>query len=202
MSTMKDEAKQIIKLTTKEILLTLFDVPIAALGLFDSRHYYRKSIDEYLEERSVDRISFNQSIQYLRRRGLIRSFLEGNKRFIELTQKGLENYQRKLFENIAVKRPPKWDGLFRLVIFDIPEDKKTLRDLLRKKLESIGFRQVQKSVFVYPFECKQEIETICAHYTVSRYLKYMVAEIIEGEEEIIDQFLINGTLELQDLDTR
>jgi DNA-binding transcriptional regulator PaaX len=199
---MRKESKEMIKLTAKEILLTLFDIPLAGLSLTDARGYYRKSLSEYFDERCLDRSNFWQKIGYLKKQGLVNSYLEGNERYLELTELGLELINKKNFTKIQNTRPQYWDGCFRLVMFDIPEDKKYLRDKLRRKLRIIGFKQVQKSIFAYPFECKKEIELICCHYGVRRYLKYMIAEIIEGEDEIISHFLDLGVMSLQDLDTR
>ena len=41
-----------------------------------------------------------------------------------------------------------WDGIFRIVIFDIPEQKRIIRDLFRRRLRDWGFRIWQKSVWV------------------------------------------------------
>lgn len=199
---MRKEVKEIIKLTAKELFLSLFDVTAAGISVFDSRNMYRKSIRDYLSERSIDRSSFSQKVYYLKKMGLINSYLEGREKYIELTTKGLESINQAVFSQMKIKRPDKWDGLFRVIIFDIPEDKKSLRDSLRRKIEHIGFRLIQKSVFAYPFECKREIDAICYYYGVRRYLKYMIAEIIEGEDEIINYFIDSKVMTLSDLDTK
>lgn len=41
-----------------------------------------------------------------------------------------------------------WDGVWRLVIFDIPEKNRKVRDTLRRRLKEWGFVQWQKSVWV------------------------------------------------------
>jgi DNA-binding transcriptional regulator PaaX len=199
---MKKETKEIVKLSTKEILLSLFDLPFTLFSVFDNPYTAQSEIGKYLENRSIERASFFQSIQYLKRKGLIRTFVESNKRYAELTPAGQQYYIAKRFENLVVPRPSTWDGLFRVVIFDIPENRKSIRDIFRRKIESLGFKQIQKSVFVYPFECKPELDIICQKFSTGRYLKYMIAEIIEGEDEIIDRFIESGILELKDLDIK
>lgn len=197
---MRKETKEIVKLTARQVLLTLFDIPLGVLYAFDARGYYRKSMNEYFAERSFDRSNFSQSISRLRRMGYINAYLEGSERYFELTTKGFEKIAWEQFNRLSIERPDKWDGLFRIVIFDVPQDKSDLRDLLRRKLLKLGFKLIQKSVFAYPFECKKEIEQISYNFSVSRYLKYMIAEIIEGEDEIISSFLDSGVLKLADLD--
>ncbi len=199
---MRKETKEIIKLTANQLLYALFDIPAVTLYTFDVRGYYRASLREYFSEESFERANFSHNISRLKRLGLINIYLEGNERYVELTPKGFEKITWEKFNQLKVERPEKWDGLFRIVMFDIPQEKSDLRDLLRRKLLKIGFRLIQKSVFAYPFECKKEIEQISYHFSVSRYLKYMIAEIIEGEDEIISSFIDSGVLVLADLDRK
>lgn len=42
----------------------------------------------------------------------------------------------------------KWDGKYRLVIFDIPEEKNKIRDWLRQELYLIDYHKLQESVFI------------------------------------------------------
>ncbi len=79
-------------------------------------------------------------------------------------------------KNLKLNKKNKWDGKFRVIIFDIPESKKAARENLRRKLKELDFYKLQKSVFISPFECKDEINyikhsygtSICELYTSSR----------------------------------
>jgi|SRR3989344_7356023 len=42
----------------------------------------------------------------------------------------------------------KWDGKYRIVIFDIPEQKRIVRNLFRRNIKKWGFKQLQKSVWI------------------------------------------------------
>lgn len=41
-----------------------------------------------------------------------------------------------------------WDGKWRIVVFDIPEQKRLIRNLFRRNLKKWGFKQLQKSVWI------------------------------------------------------
>lgn len=41
-----------------------------------------------------------------------------------------------------------WDGKWRIVIFDIPEERRIIRNLFRRNLKKWGFKQLQKSVWI------------------------------------------------------
>ena len=74
---------------------------------------------------------------------------------LTLTQKGrLKSLDCRL--NNLKNKKEKWDGKWRMICFDIPERYKQGRDALRDKLKKIGFRELQKNVFVAPYNCKMK----------------------------------------------
>src|SRR3989344_3419862 len=59
--------------------------------------------------------------------------------FARLTAKGKERFLQHQFNILALPRAKRWDGKWRIVLFDIPEPKKKIRDSLRRKLKALGF---------------------------------------------------------------
>jgi CRISPR-associated endonuclease Cas2 len=100
---------------------------------------------------------------------------------------------------IDIVKPKIWDKKWRVVIFDIPEEKRHRRDLLRRKLQELNFIQIQKSVYVYPFECNNEISMISDLLYLTPYVTIMISEIIQGEQAILKQFLDKEVLLNRDL---
>jgi len=99
-----------------------------------------------------------------------------------------------LTQDIQIKRPGKWDKKWRLVIYDIPDDKKNEREAIRTKLENLEFIKLQESVYVYPFECAEVIGFMKGLYYLSPYVQYVVADRIETEIDLIKKFLDRGIL--------
>ena len=75
-----------------------------------------------------------------------------------------------------------------MVFFDVPEIEKQKREFLRKYLKKLGFYRYQKSVYIFPFECKKEVELIKKIVEGAKYMKYIVASEIEEEEKIKKYF--------------
>ena len=99
---------------------------------------------------------------------------------LSLTKKGklkVLNYQ---LENIKNKKE-KWDGKWRMVAFDIPEKFKVGRDTLRRKLKKIGFCELQKSVLITPYDCKEEIELLVKYFELGKYIRFGILEYIDNE---------------------
>lgn len=77
----------------------------------------------------------------------------GDKFVGKLTQKGLAEF---LYQAVAdCDMLP--DGHFCLVVFDIPEDRRDVRQELRSLLEKAAFIPIQKSVWASPFDAADEL---------------------------------------------
>lgn len=180
-----------------DILFNLFDGIIDAAVSFGDKKPYQVSREEFCKSKNCRPSDIRQTIYDLKKKKLINSVLKNNEHYFELTEKGREMLRWSTIGQR--KRTNKWDKSFRLVMFDVPEEKKSTRNVIRRKLLDMGFVQMQKSVFVYPFDCKKDIDALCYFSNSSKFIKYLVIKITEGEEELIEQFLINGILSLEDL---
>ena len=87
------------------------------------------------------------------------------------------------FEQMQIPKHT-WDKKWRLVAFDIPEDYKRARDALRRKLQKLGFRELQKSVFVFPYECQNEIKFIVEFFGIRKYVQYGILEFIDNDQSL------------------
>ncbi|MDO8552677.1 MAG: hypothetical protein Q7S01_04080 [bacterium] len=110
--------------------------------------------------------------------------LEWKNSKLRLTQKG-ERELRKLtlFED-ARKRTRTWDKKWRVLIFDIPERRKNLRQRIRYTLRAIGFVRLQNSVWVYPYDCEDLITLLKADFHVGDDMLYMIVDAIERDEKM------------------
>lgn len=100
--------------------------------------------------------------------------------YIALTEKGRRKAGRFQINNLEIKKPKKWDGKWRLVIFDISQRLK--REAFRGKLKELGFWPLQKSVWVNPYDCKDEIELLREFFGLSnREVQIIIAEKIEND---------------------
>ena len=97
-----------------------------------------------------------------------------------LTEKGKELLKRREIELIKIVKPAQWDGKWRVVVFDIPENFRHARDVFRKKLRDLGFRYVNLSVWVCPYECQDEINAVTAYFKVGKYVRYMRTDYFDG----------------------
>lgn len=91
---------------------------------------------------------------------------------VVLTEKGEEWALQFNFEEMKIKEPASWDGKWRVVLYDIPEKRKKAREALRKKIKELGFYEMQKSVFVFPYHCRDEIDFVIEFFEVRNFVHY------------------------------
>ena len=91
-------------------------------------------------------------------------------------------------DKIEITRPAQWDKLWRLVIFDIPEEERTGRIALAAKLKEIGFYPMQKSVFIHPYECKNEIDFIVEMFNLAPYVRFLRVKDVDVELDLKERF--------------
>jgi|SRR3989338_3864421 len=107
---------------------------------------------------------------------------------LRLTPKGLTELRRTELMHAAVTKPRRWDGRWRILIFDIPEYRKTLRPQIRRSLQTVGFIRLQDSVWIYPYDCEDFIVLLKAELKIGKDILYMIVDELEGDTRIKEQF--------------
>lgn len=127
----------------------------------------------------------------LKRRGDIRIKQQKGQIYISLTEKGKKKAGWLQIDELKIKRPKKWDKKWRVIIFDIVELKKVHRDAFRGKLKELGFQPLQKSVWVSPFACNDEIALLRDFFGLSeKDIRLIVAKNIEKDSELKEIFKV------------
>lgn len=143
----------------------------------------RRKLQPWEIRRAMLRLREKQMIQLLKRKNgsVVRLTVAGRDYFERLEK---EKERREKFANLALPGYTPWDGWWRVVTFDIPHKKKILRELLRRKLRSLGFYPLQKSVFVHPSPCENEITFLADFFDARPYIHTIRARRIDPEERI------------------
>lgn len=143
---------------------------------------------EFLREKNLRRKQVRQAVFYLKRKKLLTVIEESGGIRLELTKEG-KGYAQKLEQGkLVIAKPKKWDRKWRMVYFDIPEKQRWGRDGLRSLLKNGGFYQLQRSVFVHPFPCEEEINVVREMYNLREFVKVALVERFEGTEKVKEKF--------------
>lgn len=173
---------------SKKVLILL--VGGASLALTNRPDAYFSVVRQMVREwKKVNERSLRTAIKRLYQSKLI-DYKENKDSTVEitLTESGKNKILKYDIEKIKIKKPAQWDKLWRLVIFDIPEDKNLGRKALATKLKELGFYPMQKSVFIHPYECRDEIDFITEIFELSPYVRFLRVKDVDIELDLKNRF--------------
>lgn len=148
-----------------------------------------KAIEE-LRGIKIPRWKLRRVLKQLEKRQLIDLVRDKEEVFVKVKDKdNVEIVKYSIKELLDLKkRKKRWEGRWFLVVFDVPEKERIKRYFLRKFLKEIGFYPYQQSVYVFPHECKREIDLIKKIVEGGKYANYIIAESLEKEEFLKEYF--------------
>lgn len=107
---------------------------------------------------------------------------------ISITRSGRKQILHDALTGLDIQKPARWDGMWRLVIYDVSDAKKKMRDVFRRTLKSIGFHQLQKSIWIFPFDCQDQISFLREYCGVGDEVIYIEAIRMEDDAPYRDYF--------------
>lgn len=172
------------KSLTREILFMVAAGPILISSLFAPNAVqilkplikWRKNWDK------IDHRRIQEAIKRLNKKRLVGLIERGDKIYIEITEKGNTLLKSFDYDELKLPNPKLWDKKWRLVIFDIPDKKKRERGAFSEKLKDLGFYPLQESVYIYPYDCQDEIDFVCEFLSINRYVNYCLVESLGKKE--------------------
>ena len=169
---MRKETREVILEITKGA--GLISLALLLPGVCDAIKYFKKI-------KSLDRkrrYYINSTIKKLVAEKLLIIDKNG---FAYLSEKGEEYLNRIEDDSGAISKPNKWDGKYRVIIFDIPEVKRKIRGVIRQQLMNWGFVKLQDSVWVHPYECQHIVTLLKTRFYVSGEVLYLTVDSIEND---------------------
>lgn len=107
---------------------------------------------------------------------------------LRLTPAGERKLRRMELEDYGSRKQKRWDQKWRVLIFDIPEKRRGLRETVRRTLASIGFERLQDSVWVYPYDCEDLVTLLKADFHIGKDLLYLIVDSIENDRHLREEF--------------
>ena len=140
---------------------------------------------QFETSRRFSKKQVRNSINHLRRQRFIEYVTDNNgETIIKITKKGETRLQSFAIDLIKIKKQINWDRKWRLVMFDIPIKFTKGREALRYHLKELGFFQFQKSAWIYPYPCEDEVIFITDFFGVGKYVEILTVENILRDKKI------------------
>ncbi len=178
---------------TKQTLLFLartMKTSLLILAAGSSPFFAKAIVREIMKETGKLAEKRARKLQELKRKKLIsiHELPDGSLR-VEINRDGKKLIRKYEFENLELIRPPQWDKKWRIILYDLPKKYQAASKALSAKLHEFGVYQLQKSVWVSPFECRNELELICAVFEIPfGHFHYFCTKEIPNERQLKNFF--------------
>ena len=136
--------------------------------------YASKNRPEYAISRSIKKMALD---------GLVECFQSENQPYFRLSNEGKKRFNFNTLDDDTTLVSNSWDGNWRIIILDLPEERKSEREALRYLLKKAGFICLKNSVWIsmYPFE--HLFTNIKKDLNLSTELIIIVTDKIDEETE-------------------
>ncbi|MET1177385.1 phenylacetic acid degradation operon negative regulatory protein PaaX [Peribacillus sp. NPDC094092] len=132
------------------------------------------------------------------KQGWIQSEKQGNKSYYFLTDRGVQRMDEAA-NRIYKMKPNEWDGKWRILMYTIPEDKRQLRDDLRKELLWSGFGSFSSGCWISPNDLEKQINRLIEKYDIKEYVDFFISEY-KGPKE--NQSLVEKSWHLEEIENK
>ncbi len=106
---------------------------------------------------------------------------------LQLSVKGIHRLQRLEIEQMNIDQNQRWDGMWRMVMFDVPAHLTRERSLFRRELKRLGFTMVQRSIWMHPYPCFDAVASLISYCNLQRHVS--IAEVGRIDEVTLKRLL-------------
>lgn len=141
--------------------------------------YYKKQQKHWGH---FNRRRLKAALRRLQRSGVIEESEHEGEIVFKITEKGKLKLFKYRLEDLQLNQHG-WDRKWRLVAYDIPKGKKNQAEAFRTLLKKMSFYQLQKSLWLTPYSCANEIEFLKELYNLKNHVTILTLSRLEGETE-------------------
>ena len=125
-----------------------------------------------------------KTFYYLKSKKYIELIPKGDDFIMKITKKGRKKIKEIQFANLQVTPSDKWNGHWWLVLADVPSKTyRQLADQFREKLKAMKFYSLQRTVWVFPFDPRDEVDGVAARYGIDHFVTTMEVVTLEEDDE-------------------
>lgn len=179
---------------TRSMIFTIYGDYVSHYG----NEIWIGSLIRLFEEFGHNSQSVRAAISRMSKQGWVQSRKDGNKSYYFLTERG-ESRIEEAGNRIFKLKPHVWDGKWRILTYHIPEERRHIRDELRKELVWSGFGTLANSCWISPNNLEKELEAIIDSYKIRDHVHFFKASY-DGPYE--DKTLIETCWDIENINAK
>jgi len=130
---------------------------------------------------SSDKYAITRSLKGLREAGLIENISSPQNEYARLTKEGKKKIHSLKLDSDTTLVNTSWDGFWRIILLDLPEDRKSERESLRYLLKKAGFVCLKNSAWISPFPFEHLFTNIKKDLSLSTEMIIIVTQLVDEE---------------------
>ncbi|MEK7515869.1 MAG: hypothetical protein AAB555_03020, partial [Patescibacteria group bacterium] len=143
MGTVEQRARKVRRLRTFQ-KAALIAVLAGAMVLTGAVPDFNKILRYFIGNKKGARFNYRikTALGRLAANGLVTFEEREGKRYARITEVGKQVLEFESLRDKAMRKPRRWDGRWRVVLFDIPERRRRVRNQLRRFMQEFGFERL------------------------------------------------------------
>ena len=125
--------------------------------------------------------AITRSLKGLRKAGLIEHISSPQNEYARLTKEGKKKVNTLKLDNDTTLVNTSWDGFWRIILLDLPENRKSERESLRYLLKKAGFVCLKNSAWISPYPYEHLFTNIKKDLNLSTEMMIIVTQFIDDE---------------------
>lgn len=131
------------------------------------------------------RYAITRSLKGLREAGLIEQIPSPQNEYARLTKEGRKKMHSLELDSDTTLVNTSWDGFWRIILLDLPENRKNERESLRYLLKKAGFVCLKNSAWISPYPFEHLFTNIKKDLGLKTEMMIIVTELIDEESKKI-----------------
>lgn len=123
-----------------------------------------------------------RTLKRLEEQKLVETETHKDYQVVKITAAGRRRILKYSLDKLEINQPRVWDGKWRLVSYDVPNDKHRRRDVIRSYLQAWGFYPLHESVFLHAYPCEKEVEFLREYLRIGKFVRIFTVEKIENDK--------------------
>ncbi len=142
-----------------------------------------KQIVEGEECSKNPKYAVTRSLKGLREAGLVEQVSSPQNKYVRLTKEGRKKINSLKLDSNTNLVNTSWDGFWRIVLLDLPENRKSERESLRYLLKKAGFICLKNSAWISPFPFEHLFTNIKKDLELTTEMMIIVTKSIDEESK-------------------
>ena len=151
-----------------------------------ARNTYRNRDTKWKDQQQ----KITKAIYYLKKEGYVELTPDGEDFIMKIKKKGRKKIRKLQFDSLSIPMPNQWNRRWWLVIADVPsKEYRRHADFFREKLKKMNFYPLQRTVWVFPFDPRDEVDLVAARYGIERFVTIMEVLTLDPEDgKVLNEF--------------